>query len=377
MDSACVKQYSRYSQTLLINKTPKGDSYREASVDKHHERKVMTVLEGGRFEIPPVWLMRQAGRYLPEYKATRKEAGSFLDLCYNPELAVEVTLQPIRRFGFDAAILFSDILVIPDALGRSVRFVEGEGPRLDPINGSEIDQMKISCDPQKVMEHLSPVIQTVGVLREELPGETTLLGFCGAPWTVATYMIAGQGTPDQAPARLFSLREPDRFKDLLNLIADMSAQYLVAQLKAGADAVQIFDSWSGVLGEGEFESWCIAPVKRIVDQVRSVLPEAKIIGFPKGAANRYENYREKTNVDCLSLDWTITGEFARHLQHQGPVQGNLDPMRILAGGRALNEGIDRALETFGNGPYIFNLGHGITPLTPIKHVEQLMRRIRG
>ena len=346
-------------------------------MDKADERKVMRVLAGERLDVPPIWLMRQAGRYLPEYRAIRKQAGSFLDLCYNPELALEVTLQPIRRFGFDAAILFSDILVIPDALGRSVRFVEGEGPRLDPIEGEEIDALIDRHDPDSALAHLSPVLETVGALRLELPSETTLLGFCGAPWTVATYMIAGRGTPDQAPARLFALQECERFNALLSLIADVSADYLIAQLKAGADAVQIFDSWSGVLGGDQFERWCVTPVNRMVSRVRAAVPDAKIIGFPKGAAHRYKAYRAKTGVDCLSLDWTVGGELARRLQSQGPVQGNLDPMRILAGGKALDEGIDAALECFSHGPYIFNLGHGITPKTPIEHVEQLIGRIRG
>ena len=337
----------------------------------------MDVLNGKKFEKPPIWLMRQAGRYLPEYREIRKQAGSFLEVCYNPELAIEVSIQPIRRFGFDASILFSDILVVPDALGREVRFVEGEGPRLEPIDAAEIAKLVEAYDRDAALAHLKPVLETVSGLRGELPKETTLLGFCGAPWTVATYMIAGRGTPDQAPARLFSYSNPDAFARLLELLSDISADYLISQLKAGADAVQIFDSWAGVLGEKDFERWCIAPVKRLVDRVRKELPDAKIIGFPKGAGEFYSTYRQKTGVDALGLDWTVSNNLGRSLQKDGAVQGNLDPMKIIAGGKALDSGIDDILEAFGNGPHIFNLGHGITPQAPISHVEQLVKRIRG
>jgi len=337
------------------------------------ERKVMEVFKGKSYQQPPIWMMRQAGRYLPEYRALRKKAGSFLDLCYTPEMAVEVTLQPIRRFGFDAAILFSDILVVPDAMGRSVRFVEGEGPRLDPITLEEIDQLK-SVD---AIDHLNPVFEAVSVLRSELPQDVTLLGFCGAPWTVATYMIAGQGTPDQAPARLFSYEQESAFENLLGRISEFSALYLIRQLKAGADAVQIFDSWAGVLGENEFEKWCVRPVKRIVELVREEIPEARIIGFPKSAGLLYEKYREKTGVDCLGLDWSVPMTFAKKLQDEGAVQGNLDPMRLIAGGSALDEGVDEIMEVLGDGPLVFNLGHGITPQTPIANVERMIARVRA
>ncbi|MFK5978198.1 MAG: uroporphyrinogen decarboxylase [Rhizobiaceae bacterium] len=346
-------------------------------MDNPNGRKVLEVLEGKKFERPPIWLMRQAGRYLPEYRKVRKKAGSFLEVCYNPELAIEVSMQPIRRFGFDASILFSDILVIPDALGREVRFVEGEGPRLEPISSEEIYSLAEAYDVEKALEHLNPVLSTVEGLRGELPTETTLLGFCGAPWTVATYMIAGRGTPDQAPARLFSFSNPDAFDKLLRLLSDVSADYLIAQLRKGADAVQIFDSWAGVLGEADFERWCVGPVERIVNRVRAEIPNAKIIGFPKGAAGLYESYRQKTGVDALSLDWTITRKFGRMLQKDGAVQGNLDPMRVVAGGDALDRGVDDVLEAFGDGPHIFNLGHGITPQAPLGNVERLVKRVRG
>ena len=342
-------------------------------MEDRSNRAVMQVLEGQSLPVPPIWLMRQAGRYLPEYRETRKRAGGFLDLCYNPELAIEVTLQPIRRFGFDAAILFSDILVIPDALGRSVRFEEGRGPVLEPIDPAGI----AGLTKDGALEQLRPVLETVEGLRQALPRETTLLGFCGAPWTVATYMIAGHGTPDQAPARLFSYRHEEAFTRLIDVLVESAAEYLVAQLKAGADAVQIFDSWSGVLGEIEFEKWCAAPVARMVELVRAEVPGARIIGFPKGAGTRYETYRAHTGVDCLGLDWSVPFKQAKQLQSQGAVQGNLDPMRLIAGGRALDEGVDAILENLGAGPLIFNLGHGITPDAPIEHVEQLIRRVRG
>jgi uroporphyrinogen decarboxylase len=317
--------------------------------------------------------MRQAGRYLPEYREIRATAGSFLDLCYTPDLAVEVTLQPIRRYGFDAAILFSDILVIPDALDRNVRFVQGEGPRMDPIDVSEIQAL----DPVGVLEHLAPVLETVGRLRRELPDETALLGFCGAPWTVATYMIAGHGTPDQAPARLFAYRHPEAFEKLLSLLAEVSAQYLIAQIDAGADAVQIFDSWAGVLGETEFEAYAVRPVARMIEIIRSARPDARIIAFAKGAGMNLKSYRQKTGADAIGLDWSVPLSFAADLQKEGPVQGNLDPMRMVAGGRSLEDGIDAILQALGSGPLIFNLGHGITPEANPDHVADLIERVRG
>ena len=337
------------------------------------ERKVMTVLNGQTVTPPPIWLMRQAGRYLPEYRETRKSAGSFLDLCYNPELATEVTLQPIRRFGLDAAILFSDILVIPDALHRNVSFSEGKGPAMDPIDVSGIEKL----DATNVMAHLSPVFETVSRLRTSLPNETTLLGFCGAPWTVATYMIAGHGTPDQAPARLFGYQEPVAMEKLLAFLADVSADYLVAQIDAGADAVQIFDSWAGVLGEKEFEDYAIKPVARIIASVRARRPSAKIIAFAKGAGYLLKDYRRKTSADAIGLDWSVPLSFARDLQKEGPVQGNLDPMLMVAGGKALRDGIDAVLQALGEGPLIFNLGHGITPQADPENVTRLVERVRA
>ena len=336
-------------------------------------RKVLQVLNGETLSPPPVWLMRQAGRYLPEYRQTRAKAGSFLDLCYSPEMAVEVTLQPIRRYAFDAAILFSDILVIPDALKRNVRFEEGHGPKMDPIDVADIAKLDVG----PVSDHLKPVMETVRRLRRELPDKTTLLGFCGAPWTVATYMIAGHGTPDQAPARLFAYRHPEAFDRLLAVLAEVSADYLVEQIDAGADAVQIFDSWAGVLGEEEFLRYAVKPVRRMIDSVRARRPDAKIIAFAKGAGILLKDYRQKTDADAIGLDWSVPLSFAAELQKDGPVQGNLDPMRVVAGGQSLDDGIDAILQRLANGPLIFNLGHGITPQADPENVSRLVARVRG
>ncbi|WP_026615291.1 uroporphyrinogen decarboxylase [Ensifer aridi] len=336
-------------------------------------RKVLEVLSGKTLVPPPIWLMRQAGRYLPEYRETRASAGSFLELCYTPDLAVEVTLQPIRRYGFDAAILFSDILVIPDALQRNVRFEEGHGPRMDPIDEDGIAELSA----EGVIGHLAPVFETVSRLRRQLPEETTLLGFCGAPWTVATYMIAGRGTPDQAPARLFAYRHPKAFDQLLAFLADISADYLVAQIDAGADAVQIFDSWAGVLGEEEFARYAVEPVRRMIASVRARRPSARIIAFAKGAGLFLKDYRRLTGADAIGLDWSVPLSFAAELQKDGPIQGNLDPMRVVAGGAAMESAIDRILDVLGQGPLIFNLGHGITPDADPENVAALVARVRG
>lgn len=336
------------------------------------KRVVVDVLQGETVFPPPIWMMRQAGRYLPEYREVRRRAGSFLDLCYSPDLAVEVTLQPIRRFGFDAAILFSDILVVPHALGRDLTFQEGSGPQMTPIAAEEIPAL--ACD--RAADALQPVIEAVRMLRRKLPDPTTLLGFCGAPWTVATYMIAGRGTSDQAPARLFLFRNPDRMDLLLDMLADVSADYLIRQIDAGADAVQIFDSWSGVLDETSFMRCCVRPVARMVKRIREQHPNTPIIGFPKGAGALYASYRQQTGVTALGLDWSVPLSQAQALQGDGPVQGNLDPLRLVAGGQALDEGIDAILSRLGPGPLIFNLGHGITPDTPISHVERMVERVR-
>ncbi|MBX3596568.1 MAG: uroporphyrinogen decarboxylase [Rhizobiaceae bacterium] len=337
------------------------------------ERRVVQVLKGKTLETPPVWMMRQAGRYLPEYRETRKQAGSFLDLCYNPDLAVEVTLQPIRRFGFDASILFSDILVVPHALGRDLRFEEGRGPLMTPIEPQEI----AALNSEAFHVNLSPVYETVRRLRKELPQETTLIGFCGAPWTVATYMIAGHGTSDQAPAREFAYRYPNEMRQLLDLLAEISAEYLIRQIAEGADVVQIFDSWAGVLDEESFQTCAIEPVAKIVSRVRAAHPDVPIIAFPRGAGTRYNGYRQQTGATALGLDWTVPLEQARSLQSEGAVQGNLDPLRLVAGGRALKEGVEAILKNLGSGPLVFNLGHGITPPTPIANVEAMLEQVRS
>jgi uroporphyrinogen decarboxylase len=337
-------------------------------------KSILRVLAGGRSQPPPMWLMRQAGRYLPEYRAVREKAGSFLDLCFNPELAAEVTLQPIRRFGFDAAILFSDILVVPHALGQQVSFAAGEGPRLVPVIGR--DRLKTIAGKID-FKALAAVFETIRIVRAKLPREVALLGFCGAPWTVATYMVAGCGTPDQAPARLFAYRDPDVFGKLIDILVDASVDYLAAQLEAGVDAVQLFDTWAGVLGPDEFARWCIDPARRIVAALRERVPEAKIIGFPRGAGTLLKTYVESVDVDAIGLDWMIDRGFARdEIQRRRPVQGNLDPLALLAGGAALDRETDAILEHFSNGPLIFNLGHGILPETPIVHVERMIARVR-
>jgi len=319
--------------------------------------------------------MRQAGRYLPEYRELRAKAGSFLDLCFTPAFAAEVTLQPVRRFGFDAAILFCDILVVPHALGQTVTFEAGEGPHLAPAieTAAGLSQLTGTVD----LDALGAVFETIARVRSALPSQTALLGFCGAPWTVATYMVAGHGTPDQVPARLFAYRDPVGFEKLIDLLVQASIDYLAAQFRAGVDAVQLFDTWAGVLGSAEFDRWCTKPAARIVAGLRQKIPDAKIIGFPRGAGTSLLRYMEDVPVDAIGLDWMIDRSFARNkIQSRRPVQGNLDPLALLAGGAALDREVDAVLEAFSGRPFIFNLGHGILPETPIAHVEQMLRRVR-
>jgi uroporphyrinogen decarboxylase len=338
-------------------------------------KPLLRVLTNQRAAVPPVWLMRQAGRYLPEYRALREKAGGFLDLCFNPELAAEVTLQPVRRFGFDAAILFSDILVVPLALGRKVEFLAGEGPKLDPLtDAAALASLRESIDQSIV----APVYETVRRVRKALDDKTALIGFCGAPWTVATYMVAGEGTSDQAPARMFAYRDPDSFARLIERLVQASIDYLVGQLKAGAEVIQIFDTWAGVLSPSEFERWCIQPTKEIIAGVRGQIPDARIIGFPRGAGSKLERYVQDTGIDAVGLDWTADLIYARErIQSVKPVQGNVDPLALLAGGAALDREVDAVMQAFSGGPFIFNLGHGILPPTPIAHVEQMLKRVRG
>jgi uroporphyrinogen decarboxylase len=337
-------------------------------------KSLIEVLAGRRQTVPPIWLMRQAGRYLPEYRALRQKIGNFLDLCLDPKLAAEVTLQPIRRFGFDAAILFSDILVVPYALGQSVAFTPADGPRLDAI--ADVQSLR---KLRKELDHerLAPVYETIARVKSQLPEHVTLLGFCGAPWTLATYMIAGAGTPDQIPAREFAYRAPQLFDELMDVLVEASASYLIRQFEAGADAVQIFDTWAGILPDDSFDRCCIEPSARIVAAVRARIPNAKFIGFPRGAGSRLKRYLDAVGVDAVGLDWTVDLAFARdEVQSRKPVQGNLDPVVLLVGGDALDRAIDRIMDNFTAGPFIFNLGHGVLPGTPVAHVERLVTRVR-
>lgn len=338
-------------------------------------KKMLRVLSGEAQSIPPIWLMRQAGRYLPEYRELRARAASFLDFCYTPALAAEATLQPIRRFGFDAAILFSDILVVPDAFGQSVSFETGHGPRLEPIKDAG-DFAKLRKDID--LGHLAPVFETIAQVKAALPAETALIGFCGAPWTVASYMIAGHGTPDQAPARTFAYRHPDLFQALIDRLVAGSIDYLAEQVKAGVEAVQIFDSWAGVLPAPEFDRWCRTPIKAIIAGLRARCGGVKVIAFPRGAGTHLANFAAETDSDVLGLDSAADLDWVRQsIKPDVVLQGNLDPLALLAGGSALREGIARITGTLKNRPYIFNLGHGILPETPIAHVEALLAQLRG
>jgi uroporphyrinogen decarboxylase len=319
-------------------------------------------------------MMRQAGRYLPEYRELRARAGSFLDLCFTPEFAAEVTLQPIRRFGFDAAILFSDILVIPHALGRKVWFVEGEGPRLEPLSDAK-SLAGVSGDIEE--NKLTPIYETVRRVKQDLSKEVTFIGFCGAPWTVATYMVAGRGTSDQTPAKELAKREPEAFQGLIDKLVDVSASYLAAQLKAGVEVVQIFDTWAGSLPPNDFERWVVQPTKTIVKKLQEKVPDAKVIGFPRGAGEKIPRYVMETGVNAVSLETGIDRQFARReIQSKVPVQGNLDPETLRVGGELLDREVDVVLEAFSAAPFIFNLGHGILPATPIENVERMLERVR-
>lgn len=338
------------------------------------KKRLLATVLGERQATPPVWIMRQAGRYLPEYRETRAKAGSFLDLCYNPELATEVTLQPLRRFDLDAAILFSDILVIPDALGQKVRFEQGEGPMLEPLTTDGVDRLERG----RALEHLAPVLETVRRLRAALSPEKTLIGFCGSPWTVATYMLNGRGSPDQWVARRFALEHPAAFARLMDVLVATSIDYLVAQFEAGADVVQLFESWALNLDDAAFETQVIEPNRRIVEGVRTKVPNAPIIGFPRGAAGNLRRYVEQTGVNALGLDYATPLAFAKsHLPQTLPVQGNLDPLRLVIGGEVMERRVIEIKDAFADRPHIFNLGHGIVPETPIAHVERLVEIVKN
>ena len=339
-------------------------------------KKLLRVLAGEALSPPPIWLMRQAGRYLPEYRKTREKAGSFLDLCYTPELAEEVTLQPIRRFGFDAAILFADILLVPQALGVNLRFVEGEGPRLDPVADRQALSRLRPVD--EIDATLSPVYETVRRLSLSLPTETTLIGFAGAPWTVATYMVAGRGTPDQAPARRFAYADPGGFQDLIDRITQATIEYLSAQIDAGAEVVKVFDSWAGTLAPEEFTRWCIAPAVQIVETLRGRHPGVPIIGFPRGAGLSAGTYVSRTGVECLAVDTAVPMAGMRRLvPDHVALQGNLDPLLMVVGGEPLARAARRLVEETRGTPHVFNLGHGITPDADPGNVDLLLSAVRG
>ncbi len=338
--------------------------------------KFLRVLDGEKFDVPPVWMMRQAGRYLPEYRETRAKAGGFVDLCLNPDLASEVTLQPIRRFGFDAAIIFSDILIVPYALGAKLWFEEGEGPRLEPVaDAASFGKLTDQLD-RKITDR---VYEALAKTKAALPKETGLIGFCGAPWTVATYLIAGRGTEDQAPARLLAMHEPELFQKIIDRLAEASAQHLIGQIRAGADAVQVFDTWSGVLDPQSFDRWCVKPVAKIASQVRVAVPDARIIVFPKGAPFAgIEAVAKQSVANAAGIDWiTDRKECVVRFGDKIATQGNLDPLALIAGGKALDQAVDNVLADFKGARHIFNLGHGIRKETPIENVERMIARVRN
>ena len=336
------------------------------------DRALLNVLRGERRDPPPVWLMRQAGRYLPEYRALRERKGGFLELVNDSEAAAEVTLQPIRRFGFDGAILFSDILVIPHALGQKLEFLAGEGPKLSPrLLDAALDGL--AAAPKR----LDPVYETVRRVAAALPHNVTFLGFAGSPWTVATYMVAGEGSREQAEARRFAYRDPQAFGAIIAAIESATLDYLSKQIEAGVHAVQLFDSWAGSLSPAQYEDWVIAPTTRLVRALKERHPETPVIGFPKGSGGKLPAYARETGVDAIGLDETVDPAWAHASLPPGlPVQGNLDPLALIAGGEALAASARRILDAFADRPHIFNLGHGILPDTPIAHVEQLLSTVR-
>lgn len=339
-------------------------------------KTILRALKGETLPTPPIWMMRQAGRYLPEYRATRAEAGDFLSLCYNSELAAEVTLQPIRRYGFDAAILFADILLLPQALGADLWFVTGEGPRLSTIT-SDADFDKLGRGAM-IHDTLNPVYETVRILRRELPEETTLIGFAGAPWTVATYMIAGRGTPDQGPAH--ALKEENRalFEKIIDRLTESTIDYLTEQVKAGAEVVKIFDSWAGSLKGDDFIKYAQEPARIITSELKSRFPDLPVIAFPRQAGDGYIGFHQATGADCVAVDDSVTPEWAaEHVQVSGCVQGNLASSHMVTGGDALVAETKRVVEAFRKGPHIFNLGHGITPDADPENVKLMIDTVRG
>jgi uroporphyrinogen decarboxylase len=338
-------------------------------------KPLIAALKGQRVDPPPVWLMRQAGRYLPEYRAVREQAGGFLNLCYDPEKAAEVTLQPLHRYGFDAAILFSDILVIPHALGQNVTFEAGEGPRLDPIRDNA-GLARLSTD--RLHESLGPIYGTVERVAAGLPEGAALIGFAGAPWTVATYMVEGSGSRDYPNAKSWALGDPDGFQVLVDLLVDATAEYLIRQVEAGAEALQLFDTWAGVLPKHAFDRFSAAPIVEIARRVKDVHPNIPVIAFPRGAALYLPELARMPEIDAIGIDYATDPVWAaRELQPHATVQGNFDPILLLAGGDELERRAREIVEALSGGPHIFNLGHGILPQTPLEHVERLIAAVRG
>ncbi len=340
------------------------------------EKTILRALAGETLETPPIWMMRQAGRYLPEYRATRAQAGDFLSLCYNSKLAAEVTLQPIRRYGFDASILFADILLLPQALGADLWFVTGEGPRLSTIE-TQADFDKLNA-ASAIHETLNPVYETVRILRRELPKETTLIGFAGAPWTVATYMVAGRGTPDQGPAHKLKDENPEVFDQIINILIEGTVDYLSKQIEAGAEVVKLFDSWAGSLTGADFDRYALEPAKKIIAELKARHPDVPVIAFPRGAGERYVGFAKATGADCVALDDGVTPEWAAaNVQVDGCVQGNLKSSHMVTGGQDLVEETRKIVEAFGKGPHIFNLGHGITPDADPENVQLMIDTVRN
>ncbi len=337
------------------------------------DKPLLAVLRGERRDPVPLWLMRQAGRYLPEYRAVRAAKGGFLDMAYDPATAAEITLQPLRRFPMDGAILFSDILIVPHAIGQQLSFVAGEGPRLaPPLSNASLDGL------QPVLERLAPIWATVARVKAVLSPETTFLGFAGSPWTVATYMVAGQGSREQAEARGLAYADPGKFAAIIARIEAVTLDYLTGQVEAGVDAIQLFDSWAGSLAPAEFERWVIAPTARLVAAFRARHPAIPVIGFPKGAGGKLAAYAEGTGVQAIGLDETVDPLWADRVLPKGlPVQGNLDPLVLIAGGAALEDAVAHILDALVGRPHIFNLGHGIQQTTPIAHVERLVELVKG
>ena len=367
---ACEEKPTLTTSYRTVNVPTNGQTQDAAQGSK----PLLSVLRGEKTERVPFWFMRQAGRYLPEYRALRSEAGSFLSLCYDPVLATEISLQPVRRFGLDGIILFSDILVIPDALGLDLAFKEGEGPVLQTVGtAAEIP----IWEPDRFHRHLAPVYETVSKIMEQAPADATLIGFAGAPWTVATYMVEGGASKDFSRVKAWAFAEPKSFQRLIDLLIETTVEYLSAQIKAGAEAVQLFDSWAGVLPEQAFARWCVAPARAIVERLKAVYPGVPVIGFPRGAGLGYVTFAREAGIDAIGLDHAIPPAWAaRELQPGHVVQGNLDPIMLLVGGKPMIEEAGRILEAVAAGPHVFNLGHGVLPQTPPENVAELAEFIR-